>query len=435
MKEISLKIPEQCIDETRAILEGLYNVECEKPPATILDLGAHIGAFTVWASERWPNATITAYEPINDNWEKLRENIDKQGLDGRVRLHKAAVLDGTKHPESEIEMKGSTVSPSRWSAVMMPARHETNLVEKVTVQHTQQMPSYDFIKCDVEGAELEIFESLDLTNTQAIVVETHSFEIASRLTALLVNKGFKICESYNQQENTRLLKFVRGVSSKQKVMLGTPVYHWVPSGWATSLMSFVATIPKKIPTQFRFVCGDSAVYRARNAIAAEFLDSDCTDLLFIDSDIEFEPWQAERLLSHDVDVVGGPYPKKSRKLEFVCNRYPDIDKPRPDGLLKVRYVGTGFMRIRRRVFEIMRMRLGPSIQYQPDEEPWRVHWHFFPEGPYRDPSVGMTRLLSEDWYFCQNWLDLGGEVWLDTAFSVRHVGTISYPLQLPDDVA
>jgi len=55
---------------------------------------------------------------------------------------------------------------------------------------------------------------------------------------------------------------------------------------------------------------ESLIPRARNAAAAHFLDSDCSHLLFIDSDIEFEPESVAKLLRHNKEVIAGVYPKK-----------------------------------------------------------------------------------------------------------------------------
>ena len=42
---------------------------------------------------------------------------------------------------------------------------------------------------------------------------------------------------------------------------------------------------------------------------------------------------------------------------------------------------------------------------------------------------GHRRYLSEDWYFCQRWLDLGGDVLVDTRIILQHIGTAIFPLQ------
>jgi hypothetical protein len=42
---------------------------------------------------------------------------------------------------------------------------------------------------------------------------------------------------------------------------------------------------------------------------------------------------------------------------------------------------------------------------------------------YFDTAVRENRYYSEDWTFCENWRDLGGEVWVDKRVLLRHTGT------------
>ena len=42
---------------------------------------------------------------------------------------------------------------------------------------------------------------------------------------------------------------------------------------------------------------------------------------------------------------------------------------------------------------------------------------------YFDTAVRENRYYSEDWTFCENWRDLGGQVWIDKRILLRHTGT------------
>jgi hypothetical protein len=66
-----------------------------------------------------------------------------------------------------------------------------------------------------------------------------------------------------------------------------------------------------IETKFSFLFNESLITRARNYLVDEFLRSGYTHMMFIDSDIHFNPQDIIALLALDKDVVGGPYPKKS----------------------------------------------------------------------------------------------------------------------------
>ena len=165
---------------------------------------------------------------------------------------------------------------------------------------------------------------------------------------------------------------------------------------------------------------NDGVARSRNNLTAHFLEGDCTHLLFIDNDIIAQPRHLDRLLDANKDIVAGLYPKKQVKLDWVANY--SGEKPDKDGLLKVRHAGTGFILIKRHVFEKIAKDF-PGIAYGGDPSPESKRWDFFPmhakDGVYK----------SEDWYFCEMAQQSGFDVWMDTKVQLRHVGKIVYPLQ------
>ena len=84
-----------------------------------------------------------------------------------------------------------------------------------------------------------------------------------------------------------------------------------------------------VQVKFSFLFNESLITRARNYLVDEFLNrSDCTHMLFIDSDIHFDPKDVIALLALDRDVIGGPYPKKAikwRSVRKAMEKNPDID--------------------------------------------------------------------------------------------------------------
>lgn len=216
--------------------------------------------------------------------------------------------------------------------------------------------------------------------------------------------------------------------ASKKLFVAVPVYGALEPNFTLCIIHLVTQRPCELGLDFKI--GDSLVSRARNALVAKFLASDCTDLLFIDSDLIFSVEHIKRMISHEEDVVGGFYLKKKQgNPEFVCNTFPDLQPPNERGLQKVKYMGTGFLKISRRAFETMIAKFGDDLWYHPDETPPETReYDFFTVGVYRYPD-GTRRYLSEDWYFCQRWLDCGGEVWADTHICCKHVGPTTFPLQ------
>lgn len=222
------------------------------------------------------------------------------------------------------------------------------------------------------------------------------------------------------------------VVPQKKIFIGIPVYGQWDGHSALCTMRLMAE--SRIPASLNFYphMGDSLVSRARNHITRMFLESDCTHLLFIDSDLVFSIDQVARIISHDVDLIGGVYCKKSEgDVQVVCNAKANAEQRYEQGICEVNYVGTGFMCISRKVFEVMIQEFGKDIWYMldPDHKTkeydfWRVGMYEYPEGsaPFK------RRYLSEDWYFCQKAQDVGFKVWMDMKCILKHSGNAVYPL-------
>jgi hypothetical protein len=206
-----------------------------------------------------------------------------------------------------------------------------------------------------------------------------------------------------------------------------------------------------LPFDFFFRPGDSLVTRVRNDCVAYFLSNNAfTHLFWIDADIGFSPEAAFRLLLADRDVAAGVYPLKRedwpaegvpqgttrRKFEDLYARYTvntgrlgetDVDLVIDrDGFMKVREAPTGFMCIKRTVFDELIARY-PELKYVPD---WPegsypeggVHYRFF--DVMVDPES--RRYLSEDYGFCRIWEAIGGEIYVDANSNLSHLGERLY---------
>lgn len=211
-----------------------------------------------------------------------------------------------------------------------------------------------------------------------------------------------------------------------KLFVGLPIYAQVPAQFMQCLLALQAYKPCDLELQ---VCQGDGVARSRNQLTATFLASDCTHLLFIDCDILFRPEHIARILSHDAPIVGGMYPKKqdTTDIEWVINTLPYATKPDEKGLQPVRYIGTGFMCIRREVFVKMIERF-PEIQFTADYGDRREEHDFWPMGVHVYPD-GHRRYLSEDWFFCERAMIMGIPVVADTRCVLRHIGPAIYPLK------
>lgn len=175
---------------------------------------------------------------------------------------------------------------------------------------------------------------------------------------------------------------------------------------------------------------ESLISRARNTMVAKFLaNEESTHLMFIDSDIGWEPWHLLLLLHQDKDVIGGMYPLKGLPIKWCVNGIEGGEEQEQGRVQEVSKTGTGFMLIKRHVFE--------KLVAHPATIPF-INDIGLPEAlnkdmkTFFDTDVREGRYYSEDWTFCENWRDLGGKVWVDKRILLKHTGTYTYDAQGQD---
>jgi hypothetical protein len=166
---------------------------------------------------------------------------------------------------------------------------------------------------------------------------------------------------------------------------------------------------------------ESLISRARNTLVAKFLSNpQSTHLMFVDADIGWEPWHLLVMLNADKDVIGGLYPMKSLPVRWVVNGVEGGETSEDGNLLEVSKTGTGFMLVKRHVFE--KLDNHPAVKPFNNDIglPKELDQHL---KTYYDTAVRENRYYSEDWTFCENWRDLGGKVWVDKRVLLKHTGT------------
>ena len=251
---------------------------------------------------------------------------------------------------------------------------------------------------------------------------------------------------------------------KRKLFLATPMYGGNCVGMYTRAVADLAAICAKygIPLQLYFLFNESLITRARNYCADEFLRSDATHMLFIDSDIGFNPQDVLALLAmqdddSDYDVIGAPYPKKCiswekikmavdkgiadedpNKLEKFVGDY--VFNPRngqreiPIGEpVEVMEMGTGFMMIRRKTFDKYK-EVFPHLHYKPDHIRTEAFDGSREIMAYFDCIIDPVskRYLSEDYMFCYNVQKANMKVWFCPWMQTQHVGTYVFGGSLAD---
>lgn len=218
----------------------------------------------------------------------------------------------------------------------------------------------------------------------------------------------------------------------KKVMLGLPAYdHKVGLKMAVSMMRLAQQVlDYGITLQVSSICGCSVVTRARNLIAYEFLQSDCDHLMFIDSDMTFEPESVIRLLAFNQDrpIVAGAYEaRKDGKIYILTLDHDANGNVIMDdmGLVKASRVATGFMMIRRDVFTTLAEKHPEWLHM--DTNSTNMLYSFF------DFKVTPQGYIGEDFLFCQRAIDAGFSCWIDPTIKLGHMGIHEFTSDFGND--
>ena len=167
----------------------------------------------------------------------------------------------------------------------------------------------------------------------------------------------------------------------------------------------------------------AAVDRTRCDMASAALAEGADELMWIDSDIAFDPESIERLRGHDLPFVAGVYPKKGVQ-DFALHLEPgtaELVVGEGGGLRDVRYVGAGFMLVQRMVFEDIQRHFALPI----------CNARFgLATVPYFLPMV-ITEpagywYLGEDYAFCERAHQAGHKIVVDTTIRLGHIGKYTY---------
>jgi hypothetical protein len=204
--------------------------------------------------------------------------------------------------------------------------------------------------------------------------------------------------------------------NSRRVLLAIPSYGPVSGHTAFSLFRCHPTLKDAgYEVEARLLLGDCHVDDARNTLAADFLDSSCDDLVFIDADIGFQDTDLLRLLGYDRDIVGGAYPKKSDNGEFTGWLPEGQIWADSAGLIEMRGMATGFLRIRRPVIEALAATAQRYLTSQGRSVPM-IFERLIVDG----------LRYSGDVAFCHKARQAGFKVWADPDAYLEHRGEKSW---------
>lgn len=247
------------------------------------------------------------------------------------------------------------------------------------------------------------------------------------------------------------------------LLVATPLYDGAQADYLRSIVGLVGAAARRgLPCAFAWLSNNASISRARNVLAAAFLQSDATHLVFIDGDIGFEPDVLLDLITRmqgddRLAVVGAPCPKRRINWPLVASaaakglaqgdpaaleKYSGIFALDPldpqasfrvDEPLELARVGTGLMVIRRDVIETLCAR-HPELRYVADafdRESGLASDHLTSLfQPMIDPESG--HLMSDDYAFCRRARDAGFSLWLAPWMRTTHTGPARFAGTLAD---
>jgi hypothetical protein len=208
----------------------------------------------------------------------------------------------------------------------------------------------------------------------------------------------------------------------------------------------------------QFIRNESLITRGRNNLVAKAMsDQEMTHILFIDSDITWDPIHIVKLIIADKELVGGIYPIKKyhwdrlskegiqgileRKaspynkdltdtqmiyhnlLHYNFNYLQNQNKIE-NNLMEIYTLATGFMMIQRSCIDKM-IAAHPQCKYTDDcgflqGEENRYAYSLF------DCAIVNDHYYSEDWLFCHRWRLISGQIFVDITIDLWHTGQEDY---------
>lgn len=204
----------------------------------------------------------------------------------------------------------------------------------------------------------------------------------------------------------------------QRVFLATPLAgSAVNAAYAHALFDTQQALAQAgIPSEFEILAENCHVDDGRNRLVRDFLETECTDLVFLDADVRWYGRDLVNLLGYDREVVGGVYPLKQDEEGFPVKFLQERKylQTEPDGLLEVEGVPAGFLRIRRRALERLTAN-SPGFKAK-DDWPDR-----------RKIPIIFERVLDGDrhggdYVFCRKWRAMGGRIYVPPEMMFEHFG-------------
>jgi hypothetical protein len=173
--------------------------------------------------------------------------------------------------------------------------------------------------------------------------------------------------------------------------------------------------------------GCSLVHKARNHLAARFLETDCTHFFQIDGDLDWQPEAFLKfcILGKKMDMLCGAYPKKDDKPQFHMQPVEQRVRTNEWGCIEIKRIASGFSIAQRAVIEKLAEK-APKIRFDGGDSP-------------KKPRIFRCDIedeeeRGEDMAFCSDVREAGFKIWLDPTTTIGHVGQKTFLHKIIDQM-
>lgn len=405
-----------------------------RPKWTFLDLGAHVGYFSLLAAQRC--AHVIAVEADPDTEAILRENAALNNL-SNIESHALGVapFDGEAYldllPDYEgnpgasyVSDKGKPITVARLKDILGDRRPE-------------------FIKLDIEGLEDEVIrDAADVFAAAQVIV----FEIsASQLERYGSNAAGLLSSLYELGFDVRYTD--EAVIDEETVVKMQPGQYMNLLARRVQTATIILCAYRELTVEtaecmlqlrdqgwnYRIGRGDALIQRVRSRQVTKWYRTTDDDVfLMIDDDIVFTTEDAERVVKLARDkrsIAVGAYPVKDGshtacRLPMNQRIFFGRDVTPRDDLepIEIVYPATGFMAVHRDVIEAMI----PDLPLCGEERGVNEALYPFFDTFWVTGEDGRSDYLSEDYAFGERARRLGFRTWLDPSIVLYHLGTYPY---------
>jgi FkbM family methyltransferase len=167
------------VPHAQRVLRGEYDVPYEHARPVIIDIGANIGSFAVWALGRWPGGFVHCYEPLPANFALLEQNLGHL-IGTRVALAPCAIGDPAR---SHLFLGKHNCGEASFYDLGCQSSESVEVETKAP----DVLPQGHILKIDAEGSELDILSRMPGLDFDIVVLEYHSRANRQAIEELLCN--------------------------------------------------------------------------------------------------------------------------------------------------------------------------------------------------------------------------------------------------------